>query len=364
MVWSAHGLSPHSNRDKTTKTCNTRQLMGRLGRVRVLLDTNVWSRLVDGGAEEDFYRYAKKSRLEVLVAPATLMELLASPNPESRRKRVRYVCRSRWTRLPTEAESEASEIVSEISRLRPEWLRSRPDFPRLAHLHEMWRNVKWQEARTGEPYLIKEAVSGMEFVRRMMIRAQREQKKLREGSGYLQYPEDIGRRLSEPVLVAPNSNFEKTMISFGWQRGTSCELWRVQLAVVLEHALFGAGAHPGEPLSDWIGAYVDLRQLRTNRPNFGSMFLYEVEAAAMKRNWLRWAVDYTQPAMRIESGNPGDNQLSTHLFDADVFITADKRFSRILRELRPVSPAKFAAIKYLDPRARDLAAEIGDLVTR
>ncbi|MFC4586013.1 hypothetical protein [Sphaerisporangium corydalis] len=330
--------------------------------MRVLLDTNVWSRLIDKGAGEDFYRYAKNANLDVLIAPATLMELLASPNPESRRMRVRVVCRSRWTRLPTEAESEANEVVSEIRRLRPAWLRPKPDLYRLAHLHELWQNVKWREARAAEPYLIEEATAGMDaYVRRMMILSQREQKRLREGTDYLTYPTDISKRLSEPVEVVPDRNPEKRMIALGWRRGTSCQGWRVQLAMVIDHALFGAGAHPGEPFADWIGIYVDLHKLRMQRRDLGSMLLYEVEPSAMKRNWLRWAVDFTQPAMRIGSGNPGDNQLSAYLFDADIFITADKRFAQILRELRPVSPVTFAMPKYLNPSAEDLTHAIEGL---
>ena len=44
--------------------------------MRLLLDTNVWSRLIDRGAGEDFYRYAKADKIEVVIAPATLLELL------------------------------------------------------------------------------------------------------------------------------------------------------------------------------------------------------------------------------------------------------------------------------------------------
>ena len=54
--------------------------------MRLLLDTNVWSRLIDRGAGEDFYRYARTDQIEVVIPPATLLELLRTPDKSNRRK--------------------------------------------------------------------------------------------------------------------------------------------------------------------------------------------------------------------------------------------------------------------------------------
>jgi hypothetical protein len=53
----------------------------------------------------------------------------------------------------------------------------------------------------------------------------------------------------------------------------------------------------------------------------------------MSRNWLRWAVHFAQRASRIGKGNPVDGQHAPYLFDADLFITADKRLARMNKRL-------------------------------
>ena len=46
-------------------------------------------------------------------------------------------------------------------------------------------------------------------------------------------------------------------------------------------------------------------------------------------------------------GNAVDGQLAVYLYDADLFITSDKRLFRVLEAIRPYSPQPFAMPVYL-----------------
>jgi hypothetical protein len=49
-------------------------------------------------------------------------------------------------RLPTEAELESAEVVAEIRRLRPQWMRRMPDSARVASLNAFWTRQVWRIA--------------------------------------------------------------------------------------------------------------------------------------------------------------------------------------------------------------------------
>jgi hypothetical protein len=62
------------------------------------------------------------------------------------------------------------------------------------------------------------------------------------------------------------------------------------------------------------------------------------------------------------AGCPVQLQLSTYLYDDDLFLTSDKRFARLLRVIHPVAPMPFADVDYLDPDTDGLATSIDILV--
>jgi hypothetical protein len=122
--------------------------------MRMLLDTNVWSHLSRQGVGEKFYRLIKRRSVNVVTAPATLLELLRTPQDPLRRESVRLIGRSRWTRLPTEAESEVRELVAEVARLREGWLLPEPLRGRYAALASDWRHGIWRAARRDDASVI------------------------------------------------------------------------------------------------------------------------------------------------------------------------------------------------------------------
>ena len=78
--------------------------------------------------------------------------------------------------------------------------------------------------------------------------------------------------------------------------------------------------------ADWVGAYVNLSHLSSDRADFTRFWTEDVELQRMHRIWLRWAVNLIQCESKITTGNPADEQHSTYFLDCDVFLTADKRY--------------------------------------
>ena len=68
----------------------------------------------------------------------------------------------------------------------------------------------------------------------------------------------------------------------------------------------------------------------------------------MPRTWLRRAVALIQHSMKLGRGNPVDAQLASYLVDADLFVTNDKRYARILEAVRPSTKTSYAASLYAD----------------
>ncbi|MER7419043.1 hypothetical protein ABT346_20050 [Micromonospora peucetia] len=94
--------------------------------------------------------------------------------------------------------------------------------------------------------------------------------------------------------------------------------------------------------ADWVGAYVGLSRLRSSRADFTKFWLYDVSIAALRRNWIRWAVRHIQTAQKISGGNPADEQHSFYLVDADVILLADSRYVRALNIVREDAPFTMA----------------------
>lgn len=90
----------------------------------MLLDRNVWSYLADADAGPDLLRAALRSNSVIVVAPAVVFETLAVTNKEIRERHMSLLTMPNWQRLLPEAYSECMELLREIRRLRPEWLRT------------------------------------------------------------------------------------------------------------------------------------------------------------------------------------------------------------------------------------------------
>jgi hypothetical protein len=322
--------------------------------VRVLLDTNIWSRLADQRQQDPFVRLAREAGLEVVVPPATLLEIMRSPDRTARQARLRLACRAAWRRLKTEAESEADELVGEIGRLRPEWLLDRPDLRKIAELERFWLQDIWESARREHTSLLEQAQTKGSAERASVLKLQREQQAQWREDGFLRSLENLRQEIRTFKLeIGPDPIKIRSAERDGWKAGTMVEPWRYGIQVAYWDALAVAPSRArltGEhtTYADWVGSYVDLNAIRGDRKSFGRLIFYETVDTKMPRAWLRWAVDFAQHFVRIGVGNPVDAQLAPYLIEADLFMTNDRRLSRVIEAVRPSAPSPCATGVYVD----------------
>src|SRR5262249_12073536 len=115
-----------------------------------LIDTNLWSSVADASLGSDLIKVARRRHIEILAAPSVLYELLRTPNESVRKRLVDVITLQHWKRLMPEHFSETKEILAEIRRLRPDWLRTTPNRGKYMRILHDWRSRKggmWQRAR-------------------------------------------------------------------------------------------------------------------------------------------------------------------------------------------------------------------------
>lgn len=292
---------------------------------KVLLDTNIWRYLVDAGAVPTLRNAAKRSKDKVAVAPAVVYEALRTKDPGLRRRLVEAMADPAWCRLMPEAFSESQEVRDEIVRLRPGWLRDKPDLTLRKRLL-----FDWQRSRGG---FWDRVINQMEAEARavsdedLLQAARAEALQIRdEAKGYEDWV--AGTRLDriKVQILNPSADAAEALV----------ERWRT-------HSLgfwMSFPQNPNHPYEQWIGGEVITSFLRLPCADLTRFWLYDVETQRLPRQWLRTAMDFLQRFHRVTDGTPGDAQISTYLPDVDLFLSADKNLVRMLQ--RCASEAPFA----------------------
>jgi hypothetical protein len=312
--------------------------------MRVLFDTNIWSRLAERREAQDFHRLVRDSKLQVVVAPATLLELQRTARNANRTRQIRLICMSSWTRLRTEAAEEADELVGEIRRLRSQWL-TNGSLAAFRRYELFWSKTIWERARRSlfdpkHPTMLRLDRDG-----ESALATQRANQMTWRADGFNLDMHGISERLrSARATYDPRD--EKRALADGWESNTWVDMWRVDTHGLFMHVLKAPMGKPLATYIDWLEPFVDLPEVRANVADFGRMLLYEADASGMRRSWIRWAVRFAQTAAKLESGNPRDEQLAAYLPDADLFISNDRRFCRVLEAVVASAPAPLADVRF------------------
>lgn len=292
-------------------------------RKRILLDTNVWSYLVEAKSVPLFEVAARRARIDVLVAPGVVYEALEIGRADLQRELVAALTRKAWVRLMPEAYSECAELLGEMRRLRPQWLSESPD-PRSFMTHrrdwEASKNGFWDRARSDPQGMADHARFPMLEEARALAKHRREivfNSGVREPS------------LSNQVVdfhVRPNAP------------AVAVQPWRVAAmgASDLHLSLFDG------PYLDWLRPFLRGDPWALNRDSWIQFWLFDVEASKMPRFWIRWAMEYLQAFRAVTNGTPGDSQISTYVLEADYVFTSDKNFGWMLDQAGRLSSATIA----------------------
>ncbi|WP_081087772.1 hypothetical protein [Burkholderia stagnalis] len=293
--------------------------------MRIFLDTNVWSYIADQQAEFDLGAAARASRVEVIVSPGVVDEIRRIPDAAARQRALNAVTLPQWKRLMPEAYSECAEIKAEIRRLRPEWMIPNPKTCEVNRLRYDWVRRSggfWEHARKGvEPQPTDESV-----------RAEREARLAREESYAIRKrlaheAKPMGETHLQHVAGVPEEGTP------GWAGGP-VEYWRMPSLHIFraEIEIYAS------PFREWLDNEVDIWAMLATPASMNRLWLHELDPALVPRQWLRGAFEFLQSWHKVTDGTPGDSRLSTHLVEADVFVTADKNMARFSERCRSEAP--------------------------
>ncbi|TDD58014.1 hypothetical protein E1263_20880 [Kribbella antibiotica] len=305
--------------------------------MRLILDTNLWSDIGDEAVAPEFDDLVRQRGLEILVPPSILVEVCRLSVPELRDPIIRALAIGPRRRLATEAESESAELVAEVRRLRPAWMRKTPDTAKVHSLNAFWTKKVWRTALADSQRIYNYEV-GSRRLHEDLMKDQKDQRKQLLETNFAMRP------LTALEVREGTAGFGRE--AEGWP-SEPVEAWRMSCYELFWHQLVTIAGRSvltkeDATFADWVGAYVDLRALRHARSDFLRFWAYEVDLASMPRNWIRWAVNLLQATEKVTGGNPSDEQHSSYLVDADYFLTADRRYAAILEAVREDAPFEMA----------------------
>jgi|EndMetStandDraft_5_1072996.scaffolds.fasta_scaffold14651_3 hypothetical protein len=215
-----------------------------------------------------------------------------------------------------EAYTQTRELLGEIKRCRPQWVRS--DLPRKLKqqlLHD-WRKAHggfWDRLRVDpehEAQTIRRLQEPALNQVREHVRSEREKFKTVRADW-------VGVGLSEIRAQVPTT-------------GEMVHPWRMSANTTCTTMLRQSGNAYREWLSDQFvleGTHVDQR-------DWLDFWMKEVRSKHMPRFWIRWAIEYLQMFTKFSSGVGGDSQVASYLIDADVLASADARLIDMVETLR------------------------------
>lgn len=298
--------------------------------MKVFLDTNIWRYIADTGAFNTLVETASNNGIELVVAPALVHEVRQLRDDTLRKKILNIIASPRLVRLMPEIYLEAEDIKKIMEKYRREWLIPNPDGSECDSLIDNWTKSEggyWEDvANDISPPVTDESQRG-ELEHEL---AQQESKEIRvrinEKKSVLPASLDL-KKVYFP-LSAENSEPEREFVEY-W-RAQSLYLFKAEFAIYTS------------PYREWLDYFIEVSKIESQSDLLAGLWYNEVSINELPREWLRGAFMYLQCFHKITSGTPGDSQLSSHLIDVDVVMSADKNFIRFAKQCRQDAPFSIA----------------------
>lgn len=296
----------------------------------LLIDTSVWSYLAEDTGPDTVAALLKRTGHEAVLNSMMLTEALRTGDIGKRTAIVNMMASRHWRKLP--ADAEAMELVEEVRRLRPEWLRLIPKTARLFSFRDYWTKVYWREAKT-EPEKVLERLA------KATAEDDAEAENARvQAANKAMWPFLEGD-LASAALAANTAEDHPDPdpgSRLGWPADTPVLLWRVSARDIMWATLGREAAgrligYSDKTQEDSLGAYVDLKAMRKDRESFNRFFLFDIEGWNVPRCWWHGTVEVLQLGKRLANSNGMDAAHASHLPDCDYLFTTDKRFHDIVK---------------------------------
>lgn len=229
-------------------------------RRRVFLDTNLWSRIGEERTAIKFTAALRDMGCTSVSPPSMLIEVMQTPEADTRRHIVEAMSSAHGIRLRTEADLCANEFRAALQRKRPEWLRSIPDSAAVAGWRSFWTNQVWRAARKDsekfhQHVLSRPSLAAVDDWYEMQLRNKKSMSEDGFSSNFIEFY----------LSCVPD---QSSAVMGGWN-GSPTAAGRVLIGEYYWHVL--SQRHPqNDTQREWFAAYVDIGRAISVSQSFGS----------------------------------------------------------------------------------------------
>jgi len=277
----------------------------------------MYAMIAQNGDAEAVRSYLDGLGAQVTLSDSNFAEVMRAPvDVRSERCRVFKAVANGINKHPN-GYLDSKELLSEILRCRPDWLKKRPNL-RQAHTFQFSRNDEfWRQL----PYL---SDPSNEF------ELEGYQELTYEGAGRVASGQKYNRKVNlenTPIsFVSPDPDLNRIYQSMEYIE----QLWRVLTATAWIQSLWGRN----EINRDWRDfslPYLNMEVITAK--DFELMWLQCVEKHRVPRNYVQTRTQILQEDYRITTGNAMDTQHAVGMLGFNWFITTDKTFFEILKSI-------------------------------
>jgi hypothetical protein len=136
-------------------------------------------------------------------------------------------------------------------------------------------------------------------------------------------------------------------------QGVPVEYWRIPS---LYHFQVEFGIY-ASPYREWLDSEIDVLKIQASPESLIELWYYETCPEDLPRQWIRGAFEFLQSYHKVTSGTPIDSQLSSHLIDVNVVMSADRNFIKFTEKCRMDAPFSIAQ-EHLVPGGSDGVVEV------
>lgn len=301
-------------------------------RKRIILDTNLWSRIGEEGTAARFVAAMRDMAATFVLPPSMLLEVMQTPKADTRQRIVEAMWSAPGIRLRTEADLCANEFRAALQRKRPQWLRSIPNSVAVSGWRSFWTDRVWRLARHDsekfhQHVLSRPSVAAVDDWYETQLRNKQSMSEDGFSADFIEFH----------LSCAPE---QSSAVMGGWD-GSRTEAWRVLIGEYYWHVL--SRRHPqNETQREWFAAYLDIGRTISDASDFTKLWFGELAPHDVRRQWLRYAVGHTQLNRKVKKSNALDAQHSMYLPDADLFMSADQSFVSVVHDVRRQVPFTIA----------------------
>ena len=314
--------------------------------MKLYFDTNIYDFISDKQENQIVYDFLRDNQLELEASSTNLFETYAISDRDR--------CKQQLETLTTVAtcyekkpESwwQAKEVLSEIKRINPHWLRQ-PASAKLINRERSFlhnHSYNWEEACR---LIIPHSPSTIRYRQ--------------------DFEKGVSQTLSAQKLLKQRLLKNKLELTlYSTKKGKVIDLfdgkflepemyWRVDCLLVWFEAI-SRRVPESRDYADWLLPYV--RETAFNAPTYIEFWLNRVRGDKVSKNRISSLVSFYQMKQKVTHGNSNDQLHACHVFDADYFLTADKTFFKILEWVLPYF-TDTAKIVFIDRRASSVFDQV------